>query len=265
LCMELDDPYSHPLANVLYCPENVPGLGCEEELFEEDLRGCDCCSHACPCTCLTVTRQGQKMPNYQGNQYLHLDIDQPLLECHSGCKCNPALCRNRVSQRGPMAGLSIEHTNGKGYGLFTKQFVPRGTFVCTYSGEVISEEVAKARLKAQDIAGQDNYIIFARERRINDGEVLSVTIVDPTAIGNVGRYANHSCDPSLAMHLLRRGSPVPELALFASRDIQVNEELTFDYGGGSEGDSQSGSNRKACLCDSSKCRKWLPFCHELTA
>ncbi len=74
-------------------------------------------------------------------------------------------------------------------------------------------------------------------------------------MGNLGRYANHSCEPNLTPAAgVRAGKMVPEVALFACRDVASGEELTFHYG---ESNSQE-ENRTPCLCGAKSCQKFLP-------
>ncbi len=63
---------------------------------------------------------------------------------------------------------------------------------------MIGEAEARTRLERQDEETM-NFVIFCDERREGDGALVCRTVVDPTAVGNIGRYANHSCDPSMAM------------------------------------------------------------------
>ena len=47
-------------------------------------------------------------------------------------------------------------------------------------------------------------------------------IIPQTFVGNIGRYANHSCAPNLTMHPVRSElASVPHLALFANRQDRV--------------------------------------------
>lgn len=51
---------------------------------------------------------------------------------------------------------------------------------------------------------------------------------------------------------------LPQLALFAKRDIGAGEELTFDYKMGRNlGSLSSREGRVPCLCGSKKCRGFL--------
>ena len=154
----------------------------------------------------------------------------------------------------------------------TKYTLTEGQFVCEYAGEVLGREVAKARALRQTAEGKANYILVLREHA--GGTEVARTIVDPTVIGNIGRYLNHSCAPNLTMLPIRVDSTVPRLALFASRDILEGEELCFDYGspegraedGGEvqkEVEDKNGPPRCACNCGAVNCRGLLPYDPEL--
>ncbi|KAF2360216.1 Pheromone shutdown TraB [Trinorchestia longiramus] len=56
-----------------------------------------------------------------------------------------------------------------------------------------------------------------------------LTIIDPTYLGNIGRYMNHSCEPNVHVVPVRVNSMVPLAAMFALRHIQAGEELVYDY------------------------------------
>lgn len=161
----------------------------------------------------------------------------------------------------------------KGWGVRTLEGISRGTFVCEYAGEVIGFQEARRRQLSQKSA-DCNYIIAVREH--SSCCSVAETFVDPAAVGNVGRFLNHSCQPNLLMQPVRVHSLVPRLALFAVRDISVGEELTFDYSGGysnpppghkrsSSGDAAllvTGTDdlrRKECHCGAKDCAKFLPL------
>ena len=102
--------------------------------------------------------------------------------------------------------------------------------------------------------------------------LAQLTIVDPTVIGNIGRYLNHSCRPNCRLVPVRTASLVPHLALFTSRQVAAGEELTFDYGepgggGGGEGVLRPGGGaalgRTFCRCGAAECRGHLPYDAEL--
>ncbi len=256
-----EDEYDHPIEGVMYVPENVPGKGCDERLFEESLMGCGCANNCAENSCSCVGSRGLAYDLANGDL---VSFDRPVLECHERCKCPPDVCHNRAVQKGPVLGLEVKRVGDKGWGLFCSSDLRAGQFVCCYAGEVIGESEASDRLKRQDERGEMNYIIFADERRSGDGRLMCRTIVDPTAIGNLGRYANHSCGPNMSMHTVRTSHPVPHLSLFANRSIAAGEELTFDYGDGQIDTREEDSTKKNCLCGSTSCRGYLPFSPNLT-
>lgn len=170
-------------------------------------------------------------------------------------------------QRGLKLRLEVYCTGTKGWGVRTLEPVPNGTFVCEYAGEVISFEEARRRQLAQK-PEENNYIISVREHA-GTGSITE-TFVDPTMVGNVGRFLNHSCQPNLFMQPVRVHSVVPRLALFAGQDIEIMEELMFDYSGRYTGqfthsantlqlNKDDGLQRKRCHCGAKNCTQFLPL------
>ncbi|CAG8692089.1 20424_t:CDS:2 [Cetraspora pellucida] len=139
-------------------------------------------------------------------------------------------------------------------------------FVCEYAGEIIKTEEAKRRWEEMNNnAIARNYVLCLKEH-VQD-RILR-TNIDPIHIGNAGRYINHSCAPNLQIYLVRINSLIPVAAFFAVRDIEIGEELTFDYSGADDHCGQSGAmidgiedkkGMKKCLCGSEICKGTLPF------
>ncbi|EIW66477.1 hypothetical protein M231_03012 [Tremella mesenterica] len=124
----------------------------------------------------------------------------------------------------------------------------------------------------------------------NDNYILSIRLpnqtwhIDPRRIGNVSRYMNHSCDPNCIIEIVFWGSGNvwPRAGVYTRRDIQPGEQLTFDYSSASSTTplvpptssipSSHPSNtpvssyklgemdkRVKCMCQSFKCKGWIPF------
>nr|XP_020448876.1 histone-lysine N-methyltransferase SETMAR [Monopterus albus] len=259
-----------------YSPDNVQGPGCTVDPSEVTLPGCTCISHSClteSCSCLQTHRQTYDSTgtlldlNRSGTSYC-----SPVFECNALCSCSDT-CSNRVVQRGLRTRLLVYSTKKRGWGVRTLEPIARGTFVCEYAGEVISFEEARHRQLAQRFE-ENNYIIAIREYAGTDS--VTETFVDPALVGNVGRFLNHSCLPNLFMLPVRVHSVVPRLALFAGRDIDALEELTFDYSGGyrnqppvelmstqskaaTQASRTDGLQRKACHCGAKNCTQFLPL------
>ncbi|XP_027602191.1 histone-lysine N-methyltransferase SETMAR [Pipra filicauda] len=248
-----------------YSPDSVAGADGEIDPTEITFPGCSCRSSSCAapeCSCLG------RGDNYIGPCLRGAEQEgfaRPVFECNALCQCGES-CPNRLVQRGLRLRLQVFRTPRKGWGVRALEPVPRGTFVCEYAGEVLGMAEARRRIRAQ--SPQDsNYIIAVREH-LHDGRVLQ-TFVDPTRVGNVGRFLNHSCEPNLFMVPVRVDSMVPRLALFAATDIPAGEELSFDYSGrfhNSPGSSREHNPleednrlRKPCYCGSPMCASFLPW------
>ncbi|NXG06055.1 SETMR methyltransferase, partial [Sakesphorus luctuosus] len=254
-----------------YSPDSVAGADGEMDPSEVTFPGCpcrsrSCVSPACPCLCRGHNYSGLCLRGAGQGRFA-----RPVFECNALCGCGER-CQNRVVQRGLHLRLQVFRTPCKGWGVRTLEFVPRGTFVCEYAGEVLGWAEARRRTRAQ--SPQDpNYILAVREH-LHSGRVLQ-TFVDPTHVGNVGRFLNHSCEPNLFMVPVRVDSMVPRLALFAATDISAGEELCYDYSGRSHnppGSSreqepleQDNRVRKPCYCGSSTCASFLPWDSSLFA
>uniref|UniRef100_A0A2K6EWL4 Histone-lysine N-methyltransferase SETMAR n=1 Tax=Propithecus coquereli TaxID=379532 RepID=A0A2K6EWL4_PROCO len=248
-----------------YTPDHVGGPGADIDPTQITFPGCICVKTPClPGTCSCLHSE----ENYDDNSCLR-DIGseakyaKPVFECNVLCQCGDH-CRNRVVQRGLQFHLQVFKTDKKGWGLRTWEFIPKGRFVCEYAGEVLGFSEVQRRIHLQTIY-DSNYIIAIREH-IYNGQIME-TFVDPTCLGNIGRFLNHSCEPNLLMIPVRIDSMVPRLALFAAKDILPEEELSYDYSGrflnlmDSEDKERldNGKLRKPCYCGAKSCTAFLPY------
>lgn len=88
-----------------------------------------------------------------------------------------------------------------------------------YVGEVFSVDTTLGRSRVQ--AYKQSTCTYLMQT--TNGEVI-----DPTKVGNVARLINHSCEPNCRTqkwHVLGEIC----VGIFTVRDIQENEELSFDY------------------------------------
>ncbi|XP_062979479.1 histone-lysine N-methyltransferase SETMAR isoform X2 [Elgaria multicarinata webbii] len=247
-----------------YSPDHVIGAGDGPDPSEVSFPGCSCHSPSCLASLCSCLRYGENYNssciNSEGNE---LDFSKPVFECNTMCPCGE-LCQNRVIQRGLQFRLEVFKTTKKGWGLRTLEFIPKGRFVCEYAGEILDFKEARRRIQLQT-SSDPNYIIAVREHF--HGEQILETFVDPTYIGNIGRFLNHSCEPNLLMVPVRIDSMVPKLALFADRDICADQELTYDYSGRyrnylpvkDQEKLQKEESKKPCYCRAKLCTGFLPY------
>ncbi|RWR81196.1 putative inactive histone-lysine N-methyltransferase SUVR2 [Cinnamomum micranthum f. kanehirae] len=184
-------------------------------------------------------------------------------ECWSKCGCSRQ-CGNRVIQRGITCNLQVYlASEDKGWGLRTLQELPRGTFVCEYVGEIVTNTELYDRTIQTTGNDKHTYPVlldadWGSEGVLKDEEALCL---DATFYGNVARFINHRCfDANLI------GIPVEietpdhhyyHLAFFTTRNVQALEELTWDYGIDFE-DQNHPIEAFKCCCGSHFCRDLKP-------
>ena len=243
------DDYEHSSMDVMYVTSNIPGPGIDVADFESEFSiGCSCediCHEACSCS--------RGIFNYIDERLNEDKLSGLIVECNPCCTCGDN-CSNRLVQRGPLNCLEIVEIGAKGLGLRTNKKIRMNQFICEYAGEVIGIEEARRRVEDNKRDGLMNYILVVTE---HVGERKITTCIDPKYFGNIGRYCNHSCSPNASLVPVRLETLVPKLCLFANRDINVNEEITFDYAGGLA-KSLNNISETPCLCGSDNCLGYLP-------
>ena len=222
--------------------------------------GCQCksCSPTL-CNCIFNATQPAAKPIFTDGllniEEIHSNTEYtlPIYECNSKCICDSS-CVNRVTQKGGVEGLEVFSTENRGLGLRTNKHIPTGIFVAEFVGEVVRVIEAKTRL--EKLTERDPCFIIVLKEHAGDSKTF-ITCIDATLKGNESRFINHSCEPNLIMLPVRINSVVPHLCLFSGREIAGGEEVTYDYGGGS--DVMPSQRAVTCLCDSLRCKGFLPF------
>ncbi|KAK6250383.1 hypothetical protein SCA6_004388 [Theobroma cacao] len=215
--------------------------------------GCDCidgCSDSEDCPC--VIKNGGEIPyNYEECIMMEKPI---IIECGPSCKCFTS-CINRVSQRGIRFPLEVFKTKTKGWGVRSRSFIPCGSFICEYIGEILPDKEVEQRI------GKDEYLFDIGHNYgvlSHSSEVNECFTIDAAQFGNVGRFINHSCSPNLfAQNVLfdHNDSSMPHIMLFAMEDIPPLKELTYDYNYriGGVCDVNGDIKMKTCFCGSKEC------------
>ncbi|KAF8693013.1 hypothetical protein HU200_039384 [Digitaria exilis] len=229
--------------------------------------GCDCvggCSVSQKCAC-TVKNGGELPYNDVGGNI----EERPLIyECGPSCKCPPT-CRNRVSQHGVKFRLQVFKTNSMGWGVRTLDFIPNGSFVCEYIGEILKDEEAQKRNDEYLFGIGNNYydvprwkawtkIIPSLQNGPSEDDDKIVFSVDALNQGNFTRFINHSCTPNLyPQNVLHDHDNIsmPRIMFFASEDIPPLKELSYDYNYEIDKvyDFDGNIKMKPCFCGSIEC------------
>ncbi len=98
-------------------------------------------------------------------------------------------------------------------GLFAADFIAKDTPIIQYFGNKITQKQADKR-----VATDENACIYLFE--LNDKYVLDGDIAK-----NPAKYINHSCNPNCYSTIID-----DEVWVYSLRDIQLGEELSYDYG-----------------------------------
>ncbi|KAL1211599.1 Histone-lysine N-methyltransferase SUVR4 [Cardamine amara subsp. amara] len=155
-------------------------------------------------------------------------------ECWRKCGCDMQ-CGNRIVQRGISCQLQVYFTQeGKGWGLRTLQDLPKGTFVCEYIGEILTNtELYDRNVKSS--SERHTYPVtldadWGSEKDLKDEEALCL---DATNSGNVARFINHRCEDAnlidIPVEIETPDRHYYHIAFFTMRDVKAMDELTWDY------------------------------------
>lgn len=247
---EIDDQRPPPILWIasLQLPDSIDPT-CE---------GCKCLHGDCN-KCHQITfEDGKQTMTYTDEGLIDLsqiNNSRPLvIECNDQCECKTVNCRNRVVQNRSNIQLMVVRSPTKsGWGVRTMQFIPRGSFVCEYLGKVITDPLLAEAMGREYDTHLESYLFDLDAYGIPDNEMLTV---DPSRVGNVSKYINHSCDPNLIQisigtvksHLFHR------ITFFAARNIYPNEELGFHYNYEFDHDA---SRFIECNCGCTNCRTRL--------
>ncbi|KAG0263590.1 histone methyltransferase set1 [Mortierella polycephala] len=127
------------------------------------------------------------------------------------------------------------------WGLYAMEKVDANDMVIEYIGEVIRQKVADHREKRYERMGIGSSYLF----RVDDD-----TVIDATKMGNIARFINHCCTPNCNAKIITVDGQ-KKIVIYAKRDIEEGEEITYDYKFPIEAD------KIPCLCGSRNCRGTL--------
>ncbi|KAM7349030.1 histone-lysine N-methyltransferase G9a [Cochliomyia hominivorax] len=205
------------------------------------MRICNCSDGCTTDHCQCTNASDRTWYTAEGRLSADFNFEDPavIFECNDVCNCNKRFCKNRVVQNGitiPLQVIECEDTS-KGWGVRTMVHIPKGSFVAVYTGEILTEMEADRRM-------DDSYFFDLGHNHC----------IDANYYGNVSRFFNHSCEPNIVpvrVFYHHQDYRFPKISFFTCRDIEVGEEICFDYGD----KFWSIKNRFfTCKCQSTSCR-----------
>ena len=248
------------IPNFTYVRENIFGMQIHTPIAPPPI-GCNCVTKGLFLEVRDCMNSDICCPSLSGVDpaYNHLGTlvqtrRKPIFECNSACSCGEN-CSNRIVQHFRKIPLCLFTTlNGKGWGVKTEFPIESGRFVMEYMGEVITSREAELRGRYYDVEGAT----YLFDLDFNDSD--NVYTIDAKNFGNISHFVNHSCEPNLEVFPVwidNLDINLPHIALFAKKFIRSGTELTFDYRMYKKSQSTKRFKGVVCLCETSKCRKYL--------
>ncbi|KAL6453724.1 SET1 Histone-lysine N-methyltransferase [Candida maltosa Xu316] len=130
------------------------------------------------------------------------------------------------------------------WGLYAMEPIAAKEMIIEYVGERIRQQVAEHREKSYLKTGIGSSYLF----RIDEN-----TVIDATKKGGIARFINHCCSPSCTAKIIKVEGK-KRIVIYALRDIEANEELTYDYKFERETNDEE---RIRCLCGAPGCKGYL--------
>lgn len=188
------------------------------------------CTQSCPCA---ASSSPLFLPN-SPNKILTKAPTVLVKGCKDSCSCNKDICGfSFLSKSGPQLAV-IRRSTGSSqpfWSLASLQDLKQGEFVLEVTGEVIDSKERRNALLTVSLCPE-----------------LCLSMVSR---GGLGRFLQHSCDPSLSLVRFCPSSDLrrTQTLLFARKAIAQSQDLTVDF------DSLlSLRGRIPCLCGSAVCR-----------
>lgn len=130
----------------------------------------------------------------------------------------------KLKKRGRSKWVEVRGSVIHGQGVYAARDIPDETQVIEYVGELIDKEESETRAWAQMAKAEEEgdaavYIFTLNEKYDLDGSVE----------WNTARLINHSCDPNCEA-FTEESAKGDRIFIYALRDIEAGEELSFDYG-----------------------------------
>jgi hypothetical protein len=179
-----------------------------------------------------------------------IEVCDKLHECGAECK-DGRHCMLKLVQHGLPRDLEVFMSpDNRGWGVRCWHNILAGDFIAEYVGEILTSE--EADLRENDEYFFDLQVVPVTERGVEGAisQGKSEFIIDGRVRGNLTRFINHSCSPSLIVQCIFVGKQrLPRICLFAWKDIQAGTELSYDYA-----QERSGQNAFVCRCGAAGCK-----------
>lgn len=150
-CVNESDSTHPPPLNYTRHRMCAPGVSINTSL--DFMVGCDCtdgCRDRTKCSCHQLTIDATSLftggPVDVNAGYTHKRLTRyvptGVYECNPLCRCDPWTCSNRLVQHGQQLRLQLFMTRHKGWGIRCMDDLSKGTFVCIFTGKIVTDDLA---------------------------------------------------------------------------------------------------------------------------
>ncbi|KAI7799039.1 histone-lysine N-methyltransferase SETDB1-A [Triplophysa rosa] len=154
-----------PAPRVKYTRDRILAPGVSVNTSLDFMTGCDCtdgCRDRTKCSCHRLTIEATSLCSdgpvdvTAGYTYKRLQTSLPtgVYECNPLCRCDPRICSSRLVQHGLQLRLELFMTQHKGWGIRCKDDVAKGTFVCVFTGKIVTED----KVNEDDVVSGNEYL-----------------------------------------------------------------------------------------------------------
>jgi len=141
--------------------------------------------------------------------------------------------------------IVVRNSKIHGRGVFSKSLLKKGEKIIEYKGECIDWEEA-IRRHPHDPAQPHHTFYFSLENGL---------VIDGRVNGNAARWINHACQPNCEAREITDPKGKMRVYIFAKRDIQLGQELFYDYSLVIDGRrTKKQEHAFACHCGHKRCR-----------
>ncbi|KFU90697.1 Histone-lysine N-methyltransferase SETDB2, partial [Chaetura pelagica] len=207
---------------------------------------CDCtdgCIDRSKCACLQLTAKGYSKislsPNTKtsrGYSYKRLEGPVPsgIYECSVLCKCDKMMCQNRVVQHGIQVRLQVFNTEKKGWGVRCLDDIDKGTFVCTYSGRLMSRTEVQVLgdvcqdLKEKSAMKEGDNGFFSKKRKLDPDHSDSVVELVQTGKNDIlekqkslSQIVDNENKSTLNLSIATMRRPGTKAVVFRNRQLKM--------------------------------------------
>ena len=132
--------------------------------------------------------------------------------CEDTCKKNDS-CKNTIKFIEKKCAIAKSPIHG--YGLFSLENIKKGEYIIEYIGEIMDNKLENKRY-------------YYNKPFFYKFELTDNIIIDALYMGNKARFINHSETGNVEVRN-RYYSGCNRLYFFATKNIQIGEEISFDY------------------------------------